>query len=100
MCYFRNRDHYGSYTLEASETFDNRTIEWRKYDNSPMIKKQGGKYCNYCLETNQYKFYRNDYIRGHSLNKFIRDALNTKSEWDEDYYEQVERNEDKDSRIK
>lgn len=77
------QDDYGFYKLEAEQEFDNRTIQWRKYNNSPRIKRLGGMYCTYCPETNEYKFYRNDYIRGKGLNKFIKKVQEMKCEWDE-----------------
>ena len=77
------KDEYGYYRLEVEEVFDNRTIQWRKYDNSLRVKRAGGMYCSYCPETNQYRFYRNDYMRGRGFNKFIKDVQATPSEWDE-----------------
>ena len=80
---FFERDEYGYYITESVNKFENRTIHWRKYENSRRLKNLGGMYCIWCEETNQYKFYRNDYMRAHATPKFIKDAQNMRSEWDE-----------------
>lgn len=79
----RFRNDYDYYSLEVEEVFNNRTIQWRKYNNLPRIKRLGGMYCTYCPETDQHRFYRNDYIRGRGLNKFIKEAQERNCEWDE-----------------
>ena len=84
-------DELGYYVIEVEEKFDNRTIQWRKYTNSKRVKDKGGCYCSYCVETEQSKFYRNDYIRGRALNKFIEDNKKIRSIWDEE--EEVTNNE-------
>ena len=75
-------DDYGNYVIEVEQNFDGRTIEWRKYNNSPRIKRLGGMYASYCQETDQIKFYRNDYMRAHGFNKFIDDAQKAKCIWE------------------
>lgn len=83
---FFERDEYGYYILQSVNEFEGRTIQWRKYENSRQLKNLGGMYCIYCEETNQYKFYRNDYMRAHATPKFIRDMQAMKSIFD-DYVE-------------
>lgn len=62
-------DSYGRYEVQATETFDNKIYEWRKYQNSPKIKQLGGIYANWC-EDGRIKFYRNEYLRDKAFSKF------------------------------
>ena len=65
------RDQYGRYQIEAEEKFDGKTFQWRKYENSPKIKRLGGQYANYCINNGDVKFYRNSCIRDRAFPKFI-----------------------------
>ena len=64
-------DNYGRFEIQVEQEFDGLIFQWRKYQNSPMIKKLGGMYANYCEQTNSIKFYKNEYIRDKALPKFI-----------------------------
>ena len=73
------RDGFGTFEIEAEEEFDGMYFQWRKYTNSPVVKAQGGMYANYCVDTKQIKFYRNDFIRDRSFSKFIERCKNGSS---------------------
>ena len=77
------RDEYGRYQVEAQETFNNMVFEWRKYDNSPKIKKLGGQYVNYCISNGEMKFYRSWYIRDKAFPKFVDNQKCTEKITDE-----------------
>ena len=64
-------DNYGRFEIQAEQEFDGLTFQWRKYQNSPMIKKLGGMWVNYCLDTSCITFYRNEYIRDKAFSKFV-----------------------------
>ena len=65
------KDEYGRFEIQAEHEFNNKLYQWRKYQNSPMIKRLGGMYANYCEQTNNIKFYRNEYIRDKAFPKFV-----------------------------
>lgn len=65
------KDEYGRFEIQAEQEFDNKMYQWRKYQNSPIIKKLGGIYANYCEKTSRIKFYRNEYIRDKAFPKFV-----------------------------
>lgn len=68
------RDDYGRFEIQAEHEFDGVIYQWRKYDNSPMIKKLGGCYANYC-EAGAVKFYRSEYLRDRAFVKFMNTCI-------------------------
>ena len=64
-------DENGRYIVEATNIENGIAFEWRKYMNSPRVRRLGGAYANACPEKNIIKFYRNDYIRAYP--KFVEE---------------------------
>lgn len=65
------KDQYGRFEIQTEQEFNNKLYQWRKYQNSPIIKRLGGMYANYCEQTGNIKFYRNEYIRDKAFPKFV-----------------------------
>ena len=65
------KDQYGNFEIQAEQEFNNKLYQWRKYQNSPQIKRLGGMYANYCVDTSCIKFYKNEYIRDKAFPKFV-----------------------------
>lgn len=65
---------YGDYAVRAEEVeYDDIHVSLYEFENTPKVREAGGRYCLHCIETGQKKFYRNDFMAMHALNKFIDD---------------------------
>lgn len=67
------RDSFGVYEIQAELEFKGKFYQWRQYSNSPIIKRQGGCYANYC-EDGRLKFYRNEHIRDRAFSNFVEEG--------------------------
>ena len=69
-------NEYGRCAVRAdSVEYDGIHVSYLEFEKTPKIKLAGGCYCLHCIETDVKKFYKNEYIMMHSINKFINDNL-------------------------
>lgn len=67
-------EEYGDCAVRAEEVeYDDIHVSLYEFENTPKVKEAGGRYCLYCSETDVKKFYRNEFMAMHALNKFIDD---------------------------
>ena len=67
-------DVYGDCVVRAEEVeYDGIHVSLYEFENTPKVKAAGGRYCLHCIETDVMKFYKNEFMAMHALNKFIED---------------------------
>lgn len=67
-------EEYGDCAVRAEEVeYDGIHVSLYEFENTPKVKEAGGRYCLHCIETDRKKFYRNEFMAMHALNKFIDD---------------------------
>lgn len=69
-------NEYGRYAVRTFNVeYDGIHVSYLEFEKTPKIQSAGGCYCLYCIETDVKKFYNNEYLMMHSLNKFVEDNL-------------------------